>query len=161
MNTLIIRPATLSDLPALVAASCALAADTEGRRLAEPVVRRGTQRVLADPHLGRYYVAETAGEVVGQLLITYEVSDWRDGVFWWIQSVYVRPMARKMGVYRALHEYVERAARQTTGVCGLRLYVDRGNTRAQAVYRQVGMRETDYALYELDWSGIEAHGAGR
>lgn len=161
MNELTIRPATPADLPALVAASCALAAETEGRRLAEPIVRRGTQRVLADPRLGRYYVAELAGEVVGQLLITYEVSDWRDGVFWWIQSVYVQPMARKAGVYRALHEYVAGAARRTVGVCGLRLYVDRGNTRAQAVYRQVGLRETDYAMFELDWSGIEAHGAAR
>lgn len=102
--------------------------------------------------LGVYYLAEQDGRVVGQLLITFEFSDWRDGLFWWIQSVYVHPSARRGGVYRALHRHVEQEARKSGTACGLRLYVDKRNTRAQQVYRSLGLVPTEYDLYEADWS---------
>lgn len=150
--TLRIRCATPADADLLAAHNRAMAAETEARHLDAAIVARGVQRVLGNPVLGVYYVAEREGRVVGQLLITPEVSDWRDGVFWWIQSVYVAPAARGSGVYRALHARVAELARATPGVCGLRLYVERSNARAQAVYRALGMRRTDYELYETDWS---------
>jgi len=85
--------------------------------------------------------------VVGQLLITSEWSDWRNRVVWWIQSVYVVPGARGTGVFRAMYEYIRRAA-QTAGAAGLRLYVDTTNTRAQTVYAAVGMTGEHYKVFE-------------
>lgn len=128
-----------------------MAEETERRSLDRETVRRGARGVLEDQRLGVYYVAECGGTVVGQLMMTYEWSDWRNGTFWWIQSVYVAPGARGGGIYRALHEYVETLARRTAGVCGLRLYVEAENTSAQRVYERMGMNCTSYRLYEIDW----------
>lgn len=151
MNEITVRPATADDLEAIVAGNLAIAQETESRQLERETVRSGVGHLLTDPSQGVYYLAELDGRVVGQLLITYEWSDWRDGMFWWIQSVYVAPAARRHGVYRALHTWIERKARQTAGVCGLRLYVDRHNTRARQVYARLGLQPTEYRLYETDW----------
>lgn len=153
MSHIRIRTATPADTETIVACNIALAGETEGRRLDRDAVARGVGRAMADSSLGVYYLAERDGRVVGQLLVTTELSDWRDGVFWWIQSVYVQPGARGTGVYRALYEEVVRLARQSPDVCGLRLYVERSNRSAQEVYRHLGMRCTEYELYEVDWSG--------
>ena len=151
MNTLAIRRATPADADTLIAFNRALAEETEGRSLSPKVIARGVRRLLAEPTRGVYFVAEQAGRVVGQLLITYEFSDWRDGDFWWIQSVYVRRECRQQGIYRALHEHVAAAARAAGNVCGLRLYVDRQNSPAQEVYRRLGLHLSGYDLYEVDW----------
>ncbi|MEZ5392586.1 MAG: GNAT family N-acetyltransferase [Bryobacterales bacterium] len=107
--------------------------------------------MVADPAKGFYLVAEEEGAVVGQLLITYEWSDWRNGVFWWVQSVYVRPESRGRGVYSTLYEDAVRRAREAGDVCGLRLYVERENRRAQRTYQKLGMRPTVYEMYETDF----------
>ena len=158
-----IRRAAPNDAEVIVAFNLALAVESERRRLDRRVVARGVRRVVADPALGVYYVAERAGSVVGQLLITFEFSDWRDGTFWWIQSVYVAPACRQQGVYRALHQHVAQEARQAGDVCGLRLYVDRRNARARGVYQRLGLVPTEYVLYETDWSAAAAsnNNAGR
>jgi ribosomal protein S18 acetylase RimI-like enzyme len=85
--------------------------------------------------------------VVGQLLITYEWSDWRDRMVWWIQSVHVVPEARRHGVFRALYAFVRREA-EAEGAGGLRLYVATTNTRAQAVYAALGMNGDHYRVFE-------------
>ena len=153
-----IRRAAPNDAEVIVAFNLALAVESERRRLDRRVVARGVRRVVADPALGVYYVAERAGSVVGQLLITFEFSDWRDGTFWWIQSVYVAPACRQQGVYRALHQHVAQEARQARDVCGLRLYVDRRNARARAVYQRLGLMPTEYHLYEVDWAQKKGSG---
>lgn len=153
MNDFTIRPAVAADAATIVAANIALAAETEDKALDADRVARAVQRELADPRLGEYYVAEHAGKVIGQLMFTTEFSDWRDGTFWWIQSVYVFPEARGQGVYRALHRHIEQLARATPGVCGLRLYVERENTTAQTTYERMGMTPTNYLLYETEFEG--------
>jgi len=156
MNDITIRIATLADTDTIAAFNVAMAAETEGIHLDLAVVRSGVRRVLVDPQRGRYYLAERDNACVAQLLITREWSDWRDDWFWWIQSVYVQPEVRHTGVYRTLHEYVAHKAHQTPGVCGLRLYVDRRNTAAIQVYRQLGMKTTNYELMQLSWDNPEA-----
>ena len=137
----------MADLPALVAFNRAMALETEGLRLAPATLRRGVRAVLRDPARGFYLVAEREDRVVGQLMVIREWSDWRNGDWFWLQSVYVEPGARRQGVFRALHaEAARRAARG--GACGLRLYVERRNVRAQRTYRAFGMRETHYKLFE-------------
>jgi ribosomal protein S18 acetylase RimI-like enzyme len=147
--TLTIRRATVDDIDALVAFNAAMARETEDLALDTDRLRAGVRHLLEDSHEGHYRVAEApeAG-IVGALMITFEWSDWRNGRFWWIQSVYVSPEWRGRGVYRALHRAVRDEAVRQPDVCGLRLYVERANTRAQAVYRGAGMHETHYLLYE-------------
>ena len=145
-----IRPAGLADADTIAAFNMALAEQSEGHLLDSATVLAGVRRLLSDPALGVYRLAELAGECVGQVLITYEWSDWRNGMFWWIQSVYVAPAARRRGVYRALYEHVVRQARQTPDVCGLRLYVARDNATARRVYEQLGMVPSNYEFLEAE-----------
>jgi len=136
------------DAQALVSFNRAMARETEGKELDLEILTAGVAALLADPARGFYVVARRGGEVVGSLMITTEWSDWRCGDFWWIQSVYVRPEARRQGVYRRLYDFVRARAAATDGVCGFRLYVERGNHRAQQTYEALGMRETVYRMYE-------------
>jgi len=143
-----IRPATPEDRDALVGFARAMARETEDRELDLDTLRAGVTALLADPARGRTFVVESAGEPVATLMLTYEWSDWRNGFFWWIQSVYVAPQHRRRGLYRRLHEHVRRLAAETPGVCGLRLYVERDNRAAQTTYLAMGMAETHYRLFE-------------
>jgi ribosomal protein S18 acetylase RimI-like enzyme len=146
-----VRPARVSDLETLVRFSAAMAEETEGRTLDLDRLRQGTAAVLASSEHGYYLVAEMTSQVIAQLLLTYEWSDWRNGVFWWIQSVYVEPTMRRRGVYRMMHEYVLRDAHRRADVCGIRLYVAKNNGEAQAAYVRVGMGLTPYQVYEQDF----------
>jgi GNAT superfamily N-acetyltransferase len=105
--------------------------------------------VLADPSRGISYVAEEGVEIVVQVMITTEWSDWRNGWFWWVQSVYVRSGARRRGVFRALFQEVRRQAEADPGVIGLRLYVERDNLRARQTYQALGLAEEPYLLMGL------------
>lgn len=146
-----VRPADPADAATIADFNRAMARETEGRDLDPERLGAGVAAVFTDPALGAYTVAEREGRIVGCLLITREWSDWRNGVFWWIQSVYVVAAARRTGVFRALYDDVVRRARETAGVCGVRLYVERENGTAQAVYDAVGMTRSSYQLYEVDF----------
>jgi ribosomal protein S18 acetylase RimI-like enzyme len=146
--SLLVRPAEPADLEIIVAFNVALARETEALALDLDTVRRGVAAVLEDPEKGRYRVAAQGGAVVGQLMLTREWSDWRSGWWWWIQSVYVAPEARRGGVYRALHRSVLDDAARTGDVRGVRLYVEQENTRAQRAYEAMGMERGRYLIYE-------------
>ena len=149
-----IRDAVLEDAPTIADNNAAMALETEHKRLDPATVRLGVQACFSDPAKGSYFVAEdTAGVVIGQLMITHEWSDWRNGDFWWIQSVYVAPSARRAGVFRALYAHSEILARATPGVCGIRLYVEADNVRAQRTYEHCGMHNAGYRVMEVDYSG--------
>ena len=126
-----------------------MAMESEGLALDCQRVRQGVEAVFADEAKGRYVVAQCDGKVVGCLMITREWSDWRGCWYWWIQSVYVSPPYRGRGVYRAMYSYVLSQAK-SEGVSQVRLYVDRENTTAQAVYQKLGMAECHYLLYETE-----------
>ena len=151
-RNLVVRPAATTDLDMLVRFSAAMAFETEGRRLDQERLRRGTLAVLEFPRHGFYVVAERPegdGQgVVGQLLITYEWSDWRNGVVWWIQSVYVRPEHRGRRVYAGLYDFIRAKVADDPGIRGIRLYVDRRNTAAQQVYARLGMDGEHYQVFE-------------
>ena len=143
-----IRLATPADRDVLVGFARAMALETERLELDLETVRAGVAALLADPARGRVFVIDVDGAPAATLMITYEWSDWRNGFFWWIQSVYVAPAHRRRGLYRMLHEHVRDLAARTDGVYGLRLYVEHENRNAQATYRRMGMDETHYRLYE-------------
>jgi GNAT superfamily N-acetyltransferase len=142
-----IRAATLSDVEALIEFNAALAQETEGKQLDRDILRAGLKAILGDPALGFYTVAECNRQVVGSVMITKEWSDWRNGVFWWIQSVYVAHDYRRQGIYRSLFQHLLKLAEEHN-VCGFRLYVERDNLVAQSAYQTLGMIETAYKMYE-------------
>lgn len=145
-----IREAALSDAPLIAAFNLRLAEESEGLRLDAAIVQAGVTAMLKDPAKGLYYVAETEGAVVAQVMITYEWSDWRNGNIWWIQSVYVKPEFRRAGVFRALFNHLRNLAQTRKDVCSLRLYVHAENTRASQSYERLGMTRTQYEVFELD-----------
>ncbi|CAN5234299.1 GNAT family N-acetyltransferase [soil metagenome] len=144
-----LRSATPADATIITEFNRRLAWESEAKTLDTPTLLAGVTACLNDPAKGFYTVAELNGEIVGQTLITLEWSDWRNGWFWWIQSVYVREDARGSGVFKALFEHLKQAATTDDEVIGLRLYVEAENAKAQAVYKKLGMTETGYGLLEL------------
>jgi ribosomal protein S18 acetylase RimI-like enzyme len=153
-DELILRKGDRRDAGAIAAFNSAMAHETEGRGLIPEVVGAGVSRLLQDPSLGFYVVAEHGGRVVGCLMVTNEWSDWRNGIFWWIQSVYVEAGWRRKGVYRRLYDFIRGLALADPGVCGFRLYVEKENTVAQATYQSLGMKATDYLMYEETRPGV-------
>lgn len=147
-----ITPAKPEDLDAIVRMNLLLAEESEGRALDAVVVCKGVAAALGDPSKGAYYLARSDQQVVGQALVTTEWSDWRDGWFWWLQSVYVDREHRRQGVFKALYRHIAHAARNRFDVCGVRLYVERHNEAAQRTYAALGFATTDYLLLEHDWS---------
>ena len=153
-----IRDATLADLEFIAAANLALARETEGQVLDPALLVPGVRALFEEPGRGNYYLAEIDGRPVGQLMTTYEWSDWRDGVFLWIQSVCVLPEYRGSGAFRALFGHLRELARADSRICGIRMYVDRGNERALQVYQRLGMYRSNYDVMETVFRGPESHG---
>jgi GNAT superfamily N-acetyltransferase len=170
-----IRKAVLRDAGIIAEFNVNLARETEGLKLDLETVRKGVEALLKDRVKGVYFVAEMdgkpptsskvkvqsskskAGEIAGQLCVTHEWSDWRNGDFWWIQSVYVKKEWRGRGIFAALFEHVQQLAREQPEVCGLRLYMEKGNERARRVYQKLGMKQTHYHVFEklIRGAGVE------
>lgn len=147
-----IRKAEPKDAPIIAEFNLLLASETENLQLERDRLLSGVAALLGDPAKGVYYVAEIGGEVAGQVMITYEWSDWRNGNLWWLQSVYVRKTFRGQGVFRALFGHVERLAREQDGVEAIRLYMHVHNHGARRSYEALGMCQTNYIVFELGLS---------
>lgn len=147
----IIREARPEDAEKIAQYNRAMAWETEKKELDAATVLKGVQGGLAQPNLCRYFVAELDGRVVGQALITYEWSDWRNGELWWIQSVYVHPDHRRRGIFRELFQHIQTLAQNHPRVRGLRLYVETSNQIGMNVYHNLGMVNAGYHVYELEF----------
>ncbi|MFZ6013253.1 MAG: GNAT family N-acetyltransferase [Bacteroidota bacterium] len=143
-----IRPATTKDIPVLIDFQQRLALETESVTLDANILQRGMQALFDDPSKGVYFVAEHSGKIVGCHMITYEWSDWRNGMVWWLQSVYVTAEQRKHGVFKKMFDNLVNMINQDPSVVGLRLYVDKTNVRAQSVYTAMGMNGDHYTVFE-------------
>lgn len=147
-DELLIRIAEDRDIETLAKFNMSLAWETEQKKLEPAVVTKGLQGLFKNSQYGFYTVAEVAGRVVGCIMITYEWSDWRCGLFWWIQSVYVDSDFRRQGVFRKLYEFLKEKASHEPNVCGFRLYVEHSNLPGQSTYAGVGMEEISFKFYE-------------
>jgi len=148
MAPLKIRKADMRDAIPVAGFCRKMARESEGRDLDPDTVLRGVKAVMKDPHKGFYLVAEKDGAMIGQLLVTKEWSDWNNGYYWWIQSVYVPPEQRAQGVFTRLYRFLRESAGFERGVAGLRLYVMGDNDTAKAAYESLGMVRTEYQIYE-------------
>jgi len=147
-DCVLVRKAVEADAETIAQFNTAMARETEGRELEQAKTGPGIKALLAHPEYGFYLVAEMEGHVVGSLMITTEWSDWNNGLYWWVQSVYVRTEFRRRGIYRTLYEDVRARASDNPAVCGCRLYVERDNVGAQQAYTRLGMTETHYKIFE-------------
>ncbi len=144
-----IRRATSDDWATIVEFNCRLALESEHKLLDRPTVELGVRAILQDESKGRYFVACVDGQVIGQLMLTMEWSDWRNGDFWWLQSVYVHPDFRRQGIFRQLFQHVRDLAAADPRIVGLRLYVERENTRAHSTYGELGMSQPGYFVMQV------------
>jgi len=150
-----IRQAQTPDAPAIADFNRQMAYETEHKKLLPEVILAGVNAMIANPAHGFYLVAEHEGEIVGSLMVTTEWSDWRNGVIWWVQSVYILESHRRQGIYRALYDEVKQIASNDPSVCGFRLYVEKDNVNAQKTYSALGMEETDYLMFEELKAGLK------
>ena len=147
----IFRKAKHEDAEMISEFNIKMAAETEGKKLDEDLVLKGVKAVIEDPDKGFYVVAdkgENEPEIIGQMLVTFEWSDWRNKFFWWIQSVYVDQNYRHQRIFSNLHSKIMQIAKSNKDVCGLRLYVKTNNELAKKVYDALGMNKTSYEVYE-------------
>jgi GNAT superfamily N-acetyltransferase len=143
-----IRLAHPDDWQTIVDFNSRLAVESEGKELNRQHVEPGVKAVLADVRKGRYFIAEIDGRIVGQLMHTYEWSDWRNGDIWWLQSVYVVPEFRRKGVFRALFDRLQSEAEADPAVVGLRLYVEDNNAHAHETYHNLGLTPGGYSVMQ-------------
>ncbi len=145
---LALRQAIPEDADHIARFNQGIAWETEKIKLEWPRILAGVTAMIAEPSRGGYLLALEGERIVGQLAITYEWSDWRNGNFWWIQSVYVDAGYRQRGVYRALHEHIRQQAIADPQCCGLRLYVEEDNAPALTAYLRLGMKRSYYRIME-------------
>jgi len=146
-----IREGRAEDATILTEYNRQMALETESKNLDPTILKNGVTRGLNQPDLCRYFVALVEKEVVGQAMITFEWSDWRDGELWWLQSVYVHPKHRRRGIFRSLFSHIEQMARNSDRVRGLRLYVEEENSDGMDVYRRLGMVHAGYHVFEREF----------
>lgn len=145
-----IRRGKIEDLETIVKFNYNLAKETEDKELNVDILTKGVEAVLLDDTKGKYYVYTVNGKVVGQLMHTYEWSDWRNGTFLWIQSVYVEKEFRKKGIFKELYNHVKEMCDRDESICGIRLYVEKENSTAKSTYKSLGMYECEYHMYEYE-----------
>ena len=145
-----IRKALNKDIDVIARYNYNLAYETENKILDMNILTRGVEAIIKDENKGIYHVCEINGEVVGQIMYTFEWSDWRNGTFLWIQSAYVNKEFRGMGVFKALYKFIRDIADNDNNICGIRLYVEKENTIAKKTYKNIGMKECNYYIYEYD-----------
>jgi ribosomal protein S18 acetylase RimI-like enzyme len=143
-----VRFATPDDAGIIAGFNQAMALETENKVLPDEVINTGVRTLMDNPRDGFYVVAEVDGAVAASLMVTSEWSDWRNGFFWWIQSVYVDEAYRRQGLYSAMYRFVKQEAGKRADICGFRLYVEQENVNAQRTYEYLGMERTAYFLYE-------------
>lgn len=145
-----IRRANFNDLERIVEFNYNLAFETEEKKLNKEVLYKGVEALLQDENKGVYNVCEVDGKVIGQIMYTYEWSDWRNGVFIWVQSVYVDKEHRERGIFKALYNHIKNMCDKDENICGIRLYVEKENHTAQNTYKALGMEECRYYMFEYE-----------
>ena len=143
-----IRTAIQADIDIIAKFNIAMAKETENKDLEPAVIQEGVANLFTNSRYGFYVVAETDHRVIASLMITYEWSDWRNGIFWWVQSLYVLPEYRRKGVFKEMYNWIRKQAQNSKGVCGIRLYVEQDNTTAQKAYQTLGLERTTYGVFE-------------
>ena len=129
--------ATSADLPELVQL-LGILFDQEAEFTANAAKQEAALKmILADPRLGRIYVARDGKKVVAMSSLLFTVSTAEGGKAALFEDLVVRPEYRNQGIGANLLEYVIGQAREQ-GVLRLTLLTDMQNEQAQVLYRKLG-----------------------
>lgn len=146
----IVRRAKLTDLEKLVEFTLSEANEAEGLSKNSEMAREGIRAALGDDSVAIYWVLQDSdNEVVGNISVVKEWSNWNAGYYWWIQSLYIKPEHRGRGYMRKLIQTVKESARQYKGL-DLRLYVHKNNKRAISAYLRTGFVDSDYRIMTME-----------
>jgi ribosomal protein S18 acetylase RimI-like enzyme len=148
MNAITVREANQAEAGLIIGFQVEMARETENMILEHSVVSSGVHAVFSDPNKGNYYLAESGNEILACMLTTYEWSDWRNGTFIWLQSVYVKPVFRGKGVFKSMYQHIKKLVSENENLKGIRLYVFHTNENAQKVYRSLEMEDQHYRMFE-------------
>ena len=147
MKNIEIRKAVKADAPTIIDFQLKMAKETEDLELEKDTLSKGTEAVFNND-FADYFVAVSNGEIVASLMITYEWSDWRNAMVSWIQSVFVIKEFRRKGVFAKMYNFVKDQVSNKQGFSGIRLYVDKSNKNAIATYKDMGMDNQHYEMFE-------------
>lgn len=137
-----VRQASSEDLDCLVTFTLAMAWESDQVALNRDTLEQGIQAVLNNAALGTYWLLYAQEEPIGSLLITVEWSDWHNGPYWWIQSLYIQPTHRGGSALSYFLNALEEFACQAECLA-LRLYVHPHNGRAIRSYEKNGFQPFD------------------
>jgi len=146
---MLIRNATLNDAEIIAENNLLLAQESENIRIKHEMVIEGVKTIITDEQKGFYLVVENRNEIIGQMMITFEWSDWRNKNIWWLQSVYVRKGWRRKGIFTQLLKTIKQRALEHN-VDVLRLYVHKNNKNAKKTYQQLKMIKEPYDIYQME-----------
>lgn len=142
-----LRLATPSDRALLVELMSEFYAESSyalDRQRAEEAFRT----LLADARLGRVWLIQSEGHVVGYVVVTFGYSMEYGGRDAFIDDLFIRPAFRGKGVGTMTLDAVRTEAVEL-GVRALHLEVGRDNPTAQTLYRQAGFKDNDRQLLTL------------
>ena len=145
-----IRNAKPKDIETIAEYNIKMALETENKYLDKEIIIAGVSSIINDSSKGMYWVMEMNKIIIGQLMVTYEWSDWRNGMMWWIQSVYVPKEQRRQGVYSKMYNNLLDIAQIDSECCGIRLYVEKDNKKARQTYEKLGMKNAGYEIMEFN-----------
>ena len=141
------RPATLEDIPLLVALMTEFYSETatplDPKRAADAFAA-----VVADDRLGRAWLIQAGDDDVGYAVVTFSYSMEFGGRNAFLDDFFIQSDFRGAGLGTAALKEV-RAFCAAQGVCALHLETGRDNAAAQALYRRAGFKVTDRQLLTL------------
>ncbi len=146
---MLIRNAVLSDAEIIAENNILLAQGSENITIKHETVLEGVKAIINDKQKGFYLVVENRNKIIGQMMITFEWSDWQNKTIWWLQSVYVHKAWRQKGIFTQLLKTIkQRASKHNVDV--LRLYVRKDNEKARKAYQRVKMIKEPYDIYQTE-----------
>jgi len=146
---MIIRIANNNDIEKIANNNLLLAIESENKTIDYSTVYDGVKNLINDKSKGFYLVFQKNKSIIGQLMITYEWSDWNNNFNWWIQSVYIDKSYRKKGVFTKLINYIKIIAKDN-GVNKLKLYVYKSNNNAIIAYEKIGFEKEYFDIYQIN-----------
>ena len=144
-----IRKAVIDDIDSLIEFSFEEAKEAEGLTRVPDTLRAGITAALNDSSKAIYWViADENDKPFGNVSALKEWSDWNDGYYWWIQSMFISTRYRGKGYLKLLINAVESEMKRENGL-ELRLYVHKDNKVAIRAYEKVGFVISNYDVMTL------------
>jgi ribosomal protein S18 acetylase RimI-like enzyme len=148
LENLVVRIATRDDAKEIAEFNVLFAKETVDKNVPLTLTTEGVHQVFAKFHNGFYLIAQKDHKIVGLTMITREWSDWNNGAFYCIQSIFVSDREHEKEIHDALLEKAKLLAKEHYDVCGIRLYVHKDDKATQKAYEDLGLQKTKYRVFE-------------